>query len=164
MAVKNDLLESVKEEMPFTRKMLERVPGDKLMWKPHEKSMTLGRLASHIAEMAEWVIRILSFDEFDFKTNELKRPTFENTAMIMEVFESRQAEAIRLLEQATDEKLGDHFIIRKGDHVIFNRPRKSLIRHLAINHLVHHRGQLSVYLRLLDVSVPGMYGPSADER
>ena len=164
MPQKDAFIAELKQEAVNTRKMLERVPEDKFLWKPHEKSMTIGRLASHIAEIPVWVNRTLTADEFDFATASMVRNTYENRAALLKVFDEKQAEAIAALQNATDDMLNATYSIRRGEQVMFTMPRKVLLRNFAFNHLIHHRGQLSVNLRLLDVPVPGMYGPSADER
>ncbi len=164
MSLKDALIAELKNEGANTRKMLERVPQDKYAWKPHEKSMTIGRLASHIAEIPVWINRTLAADEFDFATLPAVRNTYENTAALLKVFDDKQAEAIAALENATDEILNCKFTLLRGGQVVFAMPKKVLIRNFGFNHVIHHRGQLSVCLRLLDVPVPGMYGPSADEK
>jgi len=163
MAIKDALIAELKHEATNTRKMLERIPTDKFDWKPHEKSMTLGRLAAHIAETPLWVLRTIPVDEFDFAKNTFARKTYADTEELLKVFDDKQADAIASLETASDEILNAPYILRRGDHIIFQLPRKVMLRNFTFNHIVHHRGQLSVYLRLLNIPVPGMYGPSADE-
>ena len=143
--------------------MLERVPTNKFAWKPHEKSMTLGRLASHIAEIPLWVKRTLSMEEFDFANNILTRKRYEDNDALLMVFNEKLKEAIDCLDTASDEALNEIYTLRRGEQVLTKLPRKVLLRNFTLNHIVHHRGQLSVYLRLIDIPVPGMYGPSADE-
>lgn len=164
MSQKDALLAELKYEAVNTRKMLERVPEDKFDWKPHDKSMTIGRLASHIAEIPVWINRTLEASEFNFATAQMSRNTYENTAALLKIFDDAQAKAIAALQDATDEILNAKYTVLRGEHVMFEMPRKVLVRNFAFNHIIHHRGQLSVNLRLLDVPVPGMYGPSADER
>jgi uncharacterized damage-inducible protein DinB len=163
MSLKDPLVAELKNEAVNTRKMLERVPTEKFAWKPHDKSMTLGRLASHVAEIAVWVNRIVPVDEFDFTKNVFPRLTYEDNTALLKVFDEKLAAAVELLQNASDEILNAKYILRRGEHILVELPRKVLLRNFAFNHLVHHRGQLSVYLRLLDIPVPGMYGPSADE-
>src|ERR1700733_5009504 len=164
MSQKDALIAELKSEAANTRKMLEKVPADKYAWKPHDKSMTIGRLASHIAEIPVWANRLLEATEFDFATANLQRNTYENSSALLKVFEEKLSGAIAVLQPASDEMLQEKFIIRRGTQVVSELPRKVMLRNFAFNHLIHHRGQLSVYLRLLDIAVPGMYGPSADER
>jgi len=162
MAKKDALMAEIKQEAASTRKILEAVPEDRFSWKPHEKSMTIGRLAAHVAEIPVWVNRSLDAAEFDFAAASTVRNTYETRTALLQVFEQRLAAALAALDNATDEILDAIFTVRRGEQIMFRLPRKVLIRSFACNHLIHHRGQLSVYLRLLDIPVPGMYGPSAD--
>ena len=164
MPINAALLAELKHESVNTRKMIERVPTGKLDWRPHEKSMTIGRIATHIAETPIWITRTVEADEFDFATANFSRESKESTEAILQLFDERLAENIKILESASDENLNGLWTLRNGDHVYFRVPRKVNVRNFAFNYIYHHRGQLSVYLRLLDVPVPGMYGPSADER
>lgn len=164
MPQKDQLTAELKNEAKNTRKILEIVPQEKFDWKPHAKSMTIGRLAAHIAEIPVWVNRCLEAQVFDFASIPFVRNTYANTEELLAVFQEKQVAALAALEFATDEILAEQFVLQRGGQLLFQMPRKQFIRNLALNHLVHHRGQLSVYLRLLDVPVPGMYGPSADER
>lgn len=162
MPLNTALLAELKHESVNTKKILERVPTDKLSWKPHEKSMTLGRLATHLAELPTWIDRIISADEFDF-AKPLARDSKVTTDEIIALFNEELLSATKSLESATDENLNANWTVKRGDVIFFQMPRKIALRNFAFNHIYHHRGQLSVYLRLLDVNVPGMYGPSADE-
>ncbi|MEO8764945.1 MAG: DinB family protein [Ginsengibacter sp.] len=164
MSINIALTAELKHEAVNTRKMIERVPTDKLGWRPHEKSMTIGRLATHIADLPIWFERIISADEFDFATTIFNRESRESTGAILQLFDERLAAAASLLEAASDESLNSLWTSRRGENVLFQLPKKVMLRNFAYNHIYHHRGQLSVYLRLIDVAVPGMYGPSADER
>lgn len=164
MPLHSALVAEMKNESTNTRKMLERVPMENISWQPHVKSMTIGRLASHIAETPVWVRRIVLHSEFDFSTNPPKRETYTSREDLLKVFETELADALSVLESVTDETLNAAFTLRAGEKIYFTLLRKVLLRNFAFNHLVHHRGQLSVYLRMLDIAVPGMYGPSADER
>jgi len=164
MSLNTALLAELKHEAANTRKMLERVSTDKLDWRPHEKSMTIGRLATHLAEIPIWINRTVNENEFDFASSNPSYASKATTEEILLLFDEKLAEAVKALETATDENLNGPWSLKRGEHTYFTLPRKVNIRNLAFNHAYHHRGQLSVYLRLLDVSVPGMYGPSADER
>lgn len=157
------LIPEFTHEAASTKKLLEKVPFEKQDWKPHGKSMSLGKLALHVANIPNWITRILTADEFDFSTMGFQEDSAATTEELLAVFQQKYAEALQHLKQATDESLRGNWTFRNGGHVIFTLPRIAAIRTLAMNHLVHHRGQLSVYLRLLDVPIPGMYGPSADE-
>src|SRR5664279_1520477 len=163
MPINNALLAELKHEAANSRKMIERVPTGKLEWRPHEKSMTIGRLSTHIADIPIWFERIINANEFDFATAVFNRDVKENTAAILQLFDNRLQEAVELLQSTSDETLNASCTFRRGDHIFFQLPRKAVLRNFCYNHVYHHRGQLSVYLRLLDIPVPGMYGPSADE-
>ena len=164
MSLNTALIGELKHEGASTKKLLERIPSDKLDWAPHEKSMKLGKLAKHVADLNLWVERIMHSDEFDFATAKFNNEMPADTASIVKIFDEKLAEAAHVLETATDEALNAIWIVKRGGHVMFQMPRKIALRSFAYNHIYHHRGQLTVYLRLLDVPVPGMYGPSADER
>ena len=165
MAIKDAFIAELKYESTLTRKMLERVPLDKNDWKPHEKSMTLGRLATHVAETSHWISDIIHIDDYDFAKNfNFKPHTASSSEELLEIFQTNLDKAIDDLSNMKDEDFSKSWIVRRGEQVMFNTPKKVSIRSWALSHMIHHRGQLSVYLRLLDVPVPGMYGPSADER
>ena len=156
-------LSELQHEATSTKKILERVPEDKLDWKPHEKSMTLGRLATHIAELTRFITIILTSDELDFATGKYKPTIAKSSEELLQIFREKLDGAIEALKNASDEKMRENWSLRNGEQIFFTLPRMAAIRGLAMNHIIHHRGQLSVYLRLLDVPVPGMYGPTADE-
>jgi uncharacterized damage-inducible protein DinB len=153
----------LKHEAASTKKILERVPEGKFDWKPHQKSMTLGRLASHVAELPGFLNSILTMDEFDFAKGHYKSSIANTPVDLMNVFQQKLDEVVQTLQDTSDEKMHANFTLRSGDHVIATVPRMVAIRSMAMNHLIHHRGQIAVYLRLLDIPVPGLYGPSADE-
>lgn len=162
MGLKDGLIAELKHESGSTKRLLERVPMDKKDWKPHEKSMTLGKLASHVADIPHWASDIIHIDEFDFQKN-YKPGTAETNEELMNLFQQRMDKAIADLDSMKDEDFFKHWVVKSGDQVFYDLPKVVAIRGWALSHLYHHRGQLSVYLRLLDVPVPGMYGPSADE-
>ena len=164
MAVKDAFIAELKYESELTKKMLERVPLEKADWKPHEKSMTVGRLATHIAENVKWISEIINIDDFDFATKSFKSYTAASTDELLKIFQDNLNAAIHDLSSMTDEDFSKTWIVRAGEKVMYNTPKKVAIRGWGFSHQIHHRGQLSVYLRLLDIPVPGMYGPSADER
>jgi len=150
------------EEAAGTRKMLERVPEASLTWKPHEKSMTLGRLASHVADLPKRCATILGTETFVRPMG--ATPFVAGSAQeLLEHFDSAAAEARKALEGLRDEDLAVVWTMKMGDRTMIALPRAMALRRVFMNHLIHHRGQLSVYLRLLDVPIPGMYGPSADD-
>jgi uncharacterized damage-inducible protein DinB len=143
--------------------MLQAVPTEQLQFQPHAKSMTLARLAHHVAELASWPAFVLTAPELNFAAFDYK-PVFPTTnEELMATFEKSYQEGLAALENAQDEVMMEQWTLRNGDHIILQQPRIVVLRGMCFNHMVHHRGQLSVYLRLLDVAIPGMYGPSADE-
>lgn len=164
MPLKDALIAELKQESSSTKKMLEKVPLDKKDWKPHEKSMTLGRLATHVADTTHWASDIIHIDDFDFMKDYKTRPNANSQEELLATFQANLDKAIADLGAMTDEDFNRPWTVRRGEQVMFTLPKKVAIRGWAFNHLVHHRGQLSVYLRLLNVPVPGMYGPSADEQ
>jgi uncharacterized damage-inducible protein DinB len=157
------LIAELQQESTKNKTMLERIPESKLSWKPHEKSMSIGRLGMHIAELPNWITRSLTSEEYDFGTGPYNPNIPQTQAQILKEFEHQLQKAIEQLNTASDETLAKNWRVRKGDKVIYDMPRADVIRR-QLNHIIHHRGQLSVFLRLLDVPVPGTYGPTADER
>lgn len=151
-------------ELALTRKLLERVPEEHFGWKPHPKSWSLGELATHIATIPMWAGGILQRDAFDLATLPRDRNRAPESAQaLLDTFD-RNAAAARAAFDATDaDGFAATWTLRRGSHVLSETTRAAALRQLGISHLVHHRGQLTVYLRLLDVPVPGLYGPSADE-
>jgi len=164
MSLQKALLAELKQESGNTRKMLALVPTDKLDWRPHEKSMSIGRLAAHIAETQVWFERIILADSFDFAESPMRPESGETTEEILQHFDALNDKAIHTLENTSSEALDSIWSLRNGEHVYFQLPKKIALRNFTYNHIYHHRGQLSVYLRLLNIPVPGMYGPSADEK
>jgi uncharacterized damage-inducible protein DinB len=159
------LMAELKHEAATTRRLLERVPQEQLGWQPHAKSMTLGRLAAHIANLPGMLIGALTEDKLDADDLKAQPPSAESVANMLEVFDQKIERALELLKPEADEQyLLAPWRYMSGEHVIFEMPRLAVIRFVALNHLIHHRGQLSVYLRLLDIPLPSIYGPSADEQ
>ncbi|HMN05077.1 MAG TPA: DinB family protein [Flavobacteriales bacterium] len=145
------------------KKVLERLPADKLGWKPHEKSMTLGRLAQHIAELPHWMGHITAKDHFDFVRDGYKiLPAPASVEEILKLWETSYAQAKKALEGADGVDMEERWEMRRDGQVIAGMPRR-VAYGTQLQHMVHHRGQLTVYLRLLNVPVPGLFGPSADE-
>ena len=163
MGFTEELLIEYDAEMANTRKMLERVPDDKLEWAPHSKSMTLARLASHVADFPTWALTTVDTDMLDLNKVEPPSSLPKSRAEIVAKFEKDLVAARAKLASLTEEALGRKWTLKAGDHTILEMPKAQVIRITVMNHMVHHRGQLSVYLRELNVPVPGMYGPSADE-
>jgi len=150
-------------EAAGTRKMLDRLPEDKLSWKPHEKSMSLGRLASHLAEIAEWTGTIVNDDVFDMDAADYKPADLDSKQAILDRFDASVAQFESLMSGKTDEQLMQTWQMKQGGNVVLTMPRAVCLRSFVLSHAVHHRGQFSVYLRENDVPLPAIYGPSADE-
>ncbi|HSU27619.1 MAG TPA: DinB family protein [Chitinophagaceae bacterium] len=163
MSLKDAFIAEQKHESGLTQKILERVPLDKKEWKPHEKSMTLGRLATHVAEIPHWISDIIHIPHYDFMKHYTGAHTASSSEELMKIFREKLDKANQDLAQASDETFNRQWVVGQGEKIIYQLPVKVAIRGWGMSHLYHHRGQLSVYLRLLDVPVPGMYGPSADE-
>jgi len=160
------LIPEFDEEMAATRRVLERVPNGKSSWKPHPKSMTLGRLATLVAELPAWTVNTLTLDELDIMPPGGPPPRFEaleSTARILELFDRNAAAARAALAQASDPELKKPWTFKVSGRAVATNPKFTVYRRTVLNHLVHHRGQLSVYLRLTGVPVPAVYGPTADE-
>lgn len=150
------------QEMDATRRLLERVPTEKGEWKPHEKSFPLGHLAQLVSWMPDWIRNTLRERELDLATAGLSY-SFEPTEALVRRLDETARAARSALQEVTGEELGVEWSLRHGEHVVFAAPRRAVVR-MHLNHLIHHRGQLTVYLRLLDVPLPPIYGPTADER
>jgi uncharacterized damage-inducible protein DinB len=162
MSIASALVADLEEEATNTRKMLEVVPEEKLAWKPHEKSMTLGQLASHLAENPAWTSAMLE-DEMDFGAMGDYRPfDAQSRAELLAAFEKNLRAALDAIRGRSDAFLSTQWTMRNGEKVLMTAPKHAAIRSTAIHHWIHHRGQLSVYLRLLGVPLPQIYGPTAD--
>lgn len=162
MPIAEMLLPEFDQEMKNTRKLLECVPDGKFDYKPHEKSMTLGRLAAHVAEMPNYAIGTLTMENMNF-TGEEKPFAPATRKELLEAFDKTSAQARELLAKATDEDLAKVWTLTYKGQQVFSMPRAAVLRSMVLSHLIHHRGQLGVYLRMNNVEFPGMYGPSADE-
>lgn len=157
------LAQELRHEAQSTRKMLERVP-DKFEWQPHEKSMNLGRLATHVAEIPQWTRAIVAQDELDFAKSDYKPAALGSAAELVEMFDKCVGDSVELLQDASDADMMRSWQLRNGEKVLMEMPKAMVVRSMVLNHLIHHRGQLSVYLRLNDVPLPSVYGPTADEQ
>jgi uncharacterized damage-inducible protein DinB len=155
-------LKELDMESRTTRKMLSRVPDDKYDWQPHPKSMTIRQLATHVAELPSWIPLTLTTSELDFASSPYKPEVIDNTAELMNYFEKTLADAKAHLEGAKEEQLSDNWTLRNGEEVYNTSPKSEVLR-MVYSQVIHHRAQLGVYLRLLDVPIPGSYGPSADD-
>ena len=167
MPFKDTVLPEFDMEMDNTRRTLERVPDDKFSWKPHEKSGTLGWMAGHVATIPQWAKITMEQDSLDLAP--AGRPNFvapkpANRKEVLEIFDKNRAEARAALAAANDATYAKPWALLMGGRELFREPRSAVLRRMVFNHIIHHRGQLTVYLRLLNVPVPALYGPSADEQ
>ncbi len=158
------LVAEMQHEAANTRKMFERIPEEQFEYAPHEKSTRMGRLAGHIAELTGWPAHILNSDELNFADGSYVRFFPKNKAELLTRLDEEVAKSIQALQEADKERMMQTWTMRAGEHVIASLPKAAMIRSAAINHFIHHRGQLSVYLRMNNAPVPGMYGPSADDQ
>lgn len=154
----------LQQELHQTRRILERVPDGKFDWAPHAKSMKLGRLASHVAGLCSFAQIMIDQPDLDLAKGGSQPPDATDNAGLLALFDRTSSALLTALAAASDENLQESWTLSAGPHVIYTGPRYAAVRRLGMNHIVHHRAQLSVFLRLLDVPVPGLYGPSADER
>lgn len=162
MSISEAMLAELNQEATNTRRMLEAVPGDKLDWQPHEKSMTLGRLSGHIAEIPGWASMMVGKDELDFEGADFTPARLETVEALLDCHDRSVAAFNDALEDQDDATLMKSWTMRNGDQVYFSVPCALAMRGFILNHIVHHRGQLSVYLRQLEVRLPQVYGPTAD--
>lgn len=164
MAIKDALLPEFDHEMAVTRRVLERVPMGEAAWTPHPKSMSLGRLASHLADIPSWAPTILEKPGYDMAAG-ANAPHAEHTSReaLLEAFDRNVQQARAAIAARSDAEMLAPWTLRAGEHVVFTQPRVGALRGFLFSHSIHHRGQMSVYLRLRDVPVPSIYGPSADE-
>ena len=166
MKLSDLFLSEFDQEMVTARTTLERIPEDKLSWKPHEKSMPLARLAGHVAELAGWAVPTIERDSLDFMPP--GQPPFQPTIatsrkQVLEIFDKNREESRRSIAGASDEHLMKNWSLLRGGQTLLTMPRFAVLRSFCINHIIHHRAQLGVYLRLNNIPVPSVYGPSADE-
>ena len=166
MSIAQTLIPELDQEMAGTRKTLERIPEDKFDWRPHPKSFTMIQLATHIANMVGWGTTTLKEDSFDYAppgAEPYQEKPAESRAALLATFDKGFAEFREALAGASDEAMMKDWSLLGGGNVVFTMPRIACLRGMIFNHLVHHRAQLGVYLRMNDVPVPALYGPSADE-
>lgn len=162
MPIGQGLMNELQNEAQTTRRVLERIPAEKFDWKPHEKSMTMGGLATHVADMFAWFPATLEQDELDFaKGYDQPKPT--TTEELVAIFDKNIEAAMESLKNINDETFMKGWKLRNGEQIYFELPKIAVCRTFIMNHIMHHRGQLSVYMRLNDIPVPSIYGPSADE-
>ena len=163
MGMIDGLLPEFDREMGTTRRLLERVPFDNLEWTPHPKSMSLIKLATHISEIPTFALRAMTLKEFDARAPREPKPPLTSAAELVARFDENVAAAREAIVGKTDPELLAPWRLLAGGKELFTLPRIGVLRTLFLNHTIHHRGQLSVYLRLRDVPLPSIYGPSADE-
>lgn len=156
------LLKEMDQEAKTTRNMLGRVPDDKYDWKPHEKSMDIRSLSTHIAELPSWVTQVLTTEELDFATSPYQPVSINDTSQLVDYFERILADGKAHLAKATDDQLEGRWVLRNGEEIYSDTTKGEMIR-MTYSQIVHHRAQLGVFLRLLNIPIPGSYGPSADE-
>ena len=160
------LLPEFDQEMASTRKVLERITDDKFDWKAHPKSHTIGWNANHVADMPSWIVMVLTRTSLDIAPVDgpaHSTPKLTSGHEIVEMFDRNVAAARKAIAEVKDEGVGDAWTLLKGGEPVFRVPRAAMIRSFVLNHIIHHRAILCVYLRLNDIPVPGMYGPSGDE-
>lgn len=166
MTLSQSLLPEFDQEMATTRKVLERVPEDRLDYRPHQKSMTIARLAGHLTDIPWWAVATLTRDDYDMQPPggaPRERYVMTTREALLARFDAEVGAARTALAAASDAALMQPWTLKHGGHAIFSMPRASVLRSFVLNHNVHHRAQLGVYLRLNDIPVPSIYGPSADE-
>ena len=166
MGLSQALVPEFDHEMASTRKVIERIPDDKLDWKPHEKSMAFVGLATHMSNIPIWTVMTIQRDSFDMAPEGGEPHHVEPVTSVgeaLETFDKNVADARDALAGASDEQFLAEWTFLSGGEVIFSMPRIGVVRSMVINHLIHHRAQLGVYLRLNEIAVPGVYGPTADE-
>jgi uncharacterized damage-inducible protein DinB len=166
MSIAQSFLPEFDHEMATTRRLLERTPEANADWQPHPKSMTLSKLAIHLATLPMWGTMTVRASEFDMNPPEgqsFKPPTWAGHAALLATFDAAVKEAREAIAGASDAELMAPWALKNGGHVVFSLPRVAVLRSFMMNHIIHHRGQYSVYLRLNDVPVPSIYGPTADE-
>ena len=162
MAIRDALLADYDHEMGTTRRLLERLPDHRLAWKPHERSMSLGALATHLSRIPEWAGAILNESSFDLEAVPPNADEQTSRAGILASFDATRARTRAWMDKS-DGEYNALWTLKRGGQQLFSVPRVTAFRSFVLHHIIHHRGQLSVYLRLNDVAVPAIYGPSADE-
>jgi uncharacterized damage-inducible protein DinB len=162
MAIKDGLLAEYDHEMGTTRRLLERIPEDKLSWKPHDKSMSLGDLSTHLSTIPNWAGNILNDSSFDFADAPPNLTAKTSRSAVLEQFDAAAKQTRAWLDKS-DAEYAARWSLKRDGQELFSMPRVIAFRSFVLNHMIHHRGQLSVYLRLTNVPVPAIYGPSADE-
>ena len=165
--IADSLVSEFDQEMKSTRRLFERIPEGDASWKPHEKSMSLGQLSMHLANLPTWASMALSHTEFDMHPpggERVTTPPFKSREDVLAFFGQNVAKARETMVSTSDEEMMNSWTLKNRGEAVFSLPKIAVLRSFVLNHMIHHRGQLTVYLRLRDVPLPGIYGPSADER
>lgn len=162
MSMIQTFLKELDQEATTTRKMLALIPDDQYQWKPHEKSMSIQQLATHIAELPGWVNMVLNTSELDFAAAPYSPKDIGSTADLLDLLDKSLADGKASLETAKEENLAEPWTLRNGETIYSTSPKGEVIR-MSFSQIIHHRAQLGVYLRLLNIPIPGSYGPSADD-
>jgi len=162
MTIIEILLKEIEQEAQTTRKFLKLIPEDKFDWRPHPKSMNLQQLTTHIAELPAWITMTITTDGLDFATAPYEPSKIDNVADLLEFFEQSYADGRAHLQNFNEADLEKRWVLRSGNQILVDRNKYETIR-MCIDQTIHHRAQLGVFLRLLDIPIPGSYGPSADE-
>ena len=166
MSIGKSLVPEFEIEMAGTRRTIERIPDDKLDWKAHEKSNTIGWVANHLAEIPGWVVGTLTADTWDINPPDgepYQTPDLRSVAEILESFDRNVKQATEKIKSTPDEEFGKMWSLLAAGEVLIRTPKANVMRTWVLNHTIHHRGILTVYLRLNDIPVPALYGPSGDE-
>jgi uncharacterized damage-inducible protein DinB len=162
MTIISLFIRELQEEVLTTRKMLARVPADKMQWAPHAKNMPLDKLATHIADLPAWIAMAFELDELDFDSTTWEPKEISSPAELLDIFEASMEKGMAQLTEANGARLGERWVLRQGETILWDTDRWGMAR-MAISQMIHHRAQLGMYLRLLNIPIPGSYGPSADE-
>jgi uncharacterized damage-inducible protein DinB len=162
MSIIKLLLKEIEQDAQITRNLLIIVPNNKYNWQPHPKSMTIMQLTNHIAELPGWISMAITTNGLDFAANPYESTAADTTADVLEIFENTYADGRAHLQTANEADLEKPWVLRSGEHVLADMTKYETVR-IAIAQTIHHRAQLGVYLRLLNIPIPGSYGPSADE-
>jgi uncharacterized damage-inducible protein DinB len=163
MPLKDGILPEFDHEMGTTRRLLERIPEADLAWKPHDKSFTLGQLAGHIANLLNWALMTFDSDAFDLADAGPRGAPPASVAALLLTFDANVKKARAKIDEQTDPAFFARWTLKNNGEEVFTMPKAAVLRSFVLNHLIHHRGQLSVYLRLRNVPLPSIYGPTADE-
>lgn len=163
MPLKDGILSEFDHEMGTTRRLLERIPEADLAWKPHDKSFTLGQLAAHIANLLNWALTTFDSDTFDLADAGPRGVPPASVAALLLTFDANVKKARAKIDEQTDPAFFARWTLKNNGEEVFTMPKIAVLRSFVLNHLIHHRGQLSVYLRLRNVPLPSIYGPTADE-